>query len=141
LLVQFAAEFDWKAAFPELQAASFAEIKKFDAVDHLMHVDIGKIYKMMEQDTKFGLLGAMARASKASLAALPAESFCERIISAGNIVLTKENLRLDPKRTEKMALPASTGASWSACASRSRRPAARPTMTPFVVAPSTATVP
>ncbi|KAJ1449394.1 hypothetical protein M885DRAFT_572808 [Pelagophyceae sp. CCMP2097] len=103
-LVKLAKDFDWKASYPELQTAEWAEVKKFDAVDHLIHLDIGPIYKRMEQDPKFGLLGIMARASKASLAALPAESFCERIISAGNIVLTKENLRLDPKRTEKMAL-------------------------------------
>jgi hypothetical protein len=58
----------------------------------------------MEDDPKFGLLPSLARASKASLAALPAESFCERVISAGGHVLTKKNLRMDQFRTEKVAI-------------------------------------
>ena len=69
-----------------------------------MHLDVGPVYKKMESQPEFGLLPIMARSSRASIAALPAESFCERVISAGNLVLTKENLRLDPTRTEKMTI-------------------------------------
>ncbi|KAJ1447864.1 hypothetical protein M885DRAFT_591152 [Pelagophyceae sp. CCMP2097] len=61
-------EYDtWLAATEAAEAAAeLAEVKKFDAVDHLIHLDIGPIYKRMEQDPKFGLLGIMARAAHAA---------------------------------------------------------------------------
>ena len=101
-LAQYASKLDWKRHFAELRTDDFSGIKKFDAVDHLLHLDMGPHYRQMEAEPKFGLLPVMARASRASIAALPAESFCERIISAGNKVLTKDNIRADQGHTRAL---------------------------------------
>jgi len=51
-----------------------------DLIDQL-HLDIGRIYRNLENQSRFGFLPAMASCSTGQIGALMAESFCERILS------------------------------------------------------------
>eukprot|EP00173_Palmaria_palmata_P005208 Plantae.Rhodophyta-Palmaria_palmata.ctg8739.p1 GENE.Plantae.Rhodophyta-Palmaria_palmata.ctg8739~~Plantae.Rhodophyta-Palmaria_palmata.ctg8739.p1 ORF type:complete len:413 (-),score=98.00 Plantae.Rhodophyta-Palmaria_palmata.ctg8739:123-1319(-) len=89
--VRFARAVDWKSEFPgEIDP----NVKKVRVLEHLLPLNIGKIYKSIEGDKRFGHLPVMARASRCNIGALGAQSFCERIISAGNIVMTDGNTLL-----------------------------------------------
>ena len=59
------------------------ENKRTDIVSDLIHMTLpmGKLYKDMSKNSKFGFLPRMAQASKGQIGALNAESFCERCLS------------------------------------------------------------
>ena len=69
---------------------------------------MGPIFKrLIEEDqdgSQFGHLPVMATASKASIAALLASSFCERINSAANIVLHDGNLKMGEDEINKLTV-------------------------------------
>ena len=54
-LAAFAKDINWKDHFAELNEGKYACVTKFDAVDDLMLLDIGPIYKKLEEDTEYGL--------------------------------------------------------------------------------------
>lgn len=56
--------------------------------------NIKKLDKRLSKDSNFGYLPVMARSSRCNIGALAAESFCERVISARNIVKTDGNALL-----------------------------------------------
>ena len=92
--VKFADNIDWRLEFPdELSDKPAGDL--LDPIRDLMHLDIGPIYARIEGDfLTYGHLPRMARSSRASIGALPAESYCERCISAGNIIMDKGNTLL-----------------------------------------------
>ena len=57
----------------------------------LMSLDVGSIYVKLQKDKKYGLFPLMAGCSIGQIGALNAESFCERLISVGNLIQTKGN--------------------------------------------------
>ena len=52
----------------------------------------------------YGLIPVMASCSHASLGALNAESFCERVLSAANLVVTDGNTLLSPEEVEMLSI-------------------------------------
>ena len=54
--------------------------------------------------SKYGHLPYMATTSKGSLGALLASSFCERVNSAANIILTDDNLKLGDDEVSKLTM-------------------------------------
>ena len=69
---------------------------------------MGPIIKtLVEEDrdgSKFGHLPVMTTASKASIGALLASSFCERINSGANIVLHDGNLKMSEDEINKLTV-------------------------------------
>ena len=73
----------WKQLYPnELKEIN----EKPDIPDHLMAIDIGKLYTEASEEFKsngrlrFGYLPLMASCSRGQIGALLAENFCERVI-------------------------------------------------------------
>ena len=62
-----------------------------DLIDQL-HLDIGRIYRNLENQSRFGFLPAMASCSTGQIGALMAESFCERILSCAKQVVHSARL-------------------------------------------------
>ena len=69
-----------------------------------MNVDIGKLYNGLESvepgQGEFGWLPSMASSSVGQLCALSAESYCERVLSCANNVVTKGNTLLSDPEVE-----------------------------------------
>lgn len=63
---------------------------------------MGKLYKKIEGDSKFGYLPFISRSSRCNIGALAAQSVCERIISAGNIVMTDDNSLLGDEELDML---------------------------------------
>lgn len=80
--MQYTVSIDWKKEFLGEQGEVFVRI-----FEHLFPLYIGKLYQRIEGQGKFGYLPDLARASRFKVVALPAQSFCERVISAANIVM------------------------------------------------------
>ena len=55
-----------------------------------------------EKENIFGYLPLMCKASPCQLDALYAQSFAERMISAGNVLITKKRSLLDNKLIDKL---------------------------------------
>jgi hypothetical protein len=97
----FTLQFNWIAEFPE---------HEFSASDpplqDLLTLDVGIIYRrLMSEDPdgdKYGLFPEMARSSFGQIGALNAESFCERSISAANIICTPGNTTLGDDMIDMM---------------------------------------
>mmetsp|Transcript_17226 Transcript_17226/g.55920 ORF Transcript_17226/g.55920 Transcript_17226/m.55920 type:complete len:852 (-) Transcript_17226:375-2930(-) len=86
----------WKTEFPGLAG--------LDLVEDLLPLDVSCLYKKIADDPTFGLLPKLARASRGSIGTLPAESFCERIISAANLILTEGNTLLGTEELDMLAV-------------------------------------
>ena len=90
---------DWRAQFPD---ANLPE--EPDIVFDLMELDMGIFYnKIIQSDTDrkiYGYIPAMASCCYAEIGALNAESFCERVLSAANLVVNEGNTLLDPEEVE-----------------------------------------
>ena len=60
---------------------------------------MGKIYEQMRKEdptrSKFGWLPLMATHSRVSIGSLQSSSYCERVNSAGNIIVNKQNTALN----------------------------------------------
>ena len=65
---------------------------------------MGRIYRDLEKQPRFGFLPAMASCSTGQIGALMAESFCERILSCAKQVLHAERLSLKPEEYEKIVI-------------------------------------
>ena len=89
----FCKSINWREFFAETDLP-----EKTDLLADLMAVDMGKLVLcMIEMDPtreKFGFLPYMATGSCASISKMLAQSFAERVNSAGNLVLTKGNTLL-----------------------------------------------
>ena len=63
-----------------------------DLIDQL-HLDMGRIYRDLEKQQRFGFLPAMASSTAGQIGALMAESFCERILSCAKQVVHRHRLK------------------------------------------------
>ena len=96
--VKYVYSINWQKEFPaelgeppkKTKNSEVTQTKKV-SLDSLLEVNIGKLFKKIQGNEKYGFLPDMARASRGNVGALGAESFCERVISAANIVMTKGN--------------------------------------------------
>ena len=95
-------EIDWRREFAN-DLKDLREDSTLEPLD-LMCLDIGRLYKGLEKErSKYGFLPTRARGSAAAIGALPAESFCERCISAGNLVMNKGNTLLPDDDVDMMS--------------------------------------
>lgn len=78
--------------------------EKVDVVDHLLPLNIGKLYIKAHQSNKYGYLPLMASSSKGQLGALMAESYCKRVISVGNMISTDRNVVLNDDELEMLVI-------------------------------------
>ena len=78
------------------------EDKDVDLVADLMTLPMGKLYKNLAKDPKLGYLPLMAQFSKGQIGTLNAESFCERCLSCGNLVMTDGNTMLSKEELEML---------------------------------------
>jgi hypothetical protein len=74
----------------------------------LMPLNVGKVYKsIIDSDPDgrvYGHLPHMASCSKGQIGALNAESFCERVLSCANMVITDGNTLLNDPETIKLTI-------------------------------------
>eukprot|EP00173_Palmaria_palmata_P002154 Plantae.Rhodophyta-Palmaria_palmata.ctg23372.p1 GENE.Plantae.Rhodophyta-Palmaria_palmata.ctg23372~~Plantae.Rhodophyta-Palmaria_palmata.ctg23372.p1 ORF type:complete len:173 (+),score=24.69 Plantae.Rhodophyta-Palmaria_palmata.ctg23372:40-519(+) len=103
--VKYAHGIDWRKEFPDsFGNAPGSSVRKVKVLEHLLPLNIGCLYTRIEGKDKCGFLPAMARASKCNIEALGAQSFCERIISAGNIVMTEGNTLLSSDELDMLVV-------------------------------------
>ena len=73
-----------------------------------MNLDIGKVYTTIEAldpgRAQLGWIPAMASSSVGQLGALSAESYCERVLSCANNVVTKGNSLLSDDELEMIVV-------------------------------------
>ena len=76
--------------------------------DPLMPLDMGMLYrKIIKSDADrriYGFIPDMAASSTGQIGALNAESFCERVLSCANDVLTEGNTLLDDEELEMIVI-------------------------------------
>lgn len=74
----------------------------------LWDVPLDKVWKdigeVPDAHSKFGFSPVMATQSAASISSLPASSFCERINSAGKIVMNSRTIQMLPQKLEQRVL-------------------------------------
>jgi len=105
-------EIDFRAEFPDERLPptddEAGEPIPLDIVKDLMRLPIGVLYnKMIAAAGSFALYGyipLMASCSAGQIGALGAESFCERVLSAANLVLDEGNTCLKPTTVEMLVL-------------------------------------
>ena len=83
---------------------SIHEDTPVDIVADLMALKVGSLYTAISKDLKLGYLPLMAQASKGQIGTLNAESFCERGLSFGNLVMTEGNTLLSNEETEMITV-------------------------------------
>ena len=109
--VKYVYSINWQKEFPaelgeppkKTKNSEVTQTKKV-SLDSLLEVNIGKLFKKIHGNEKYGFLPDMARASRGNVGALGAESFCERVISAANIVMTKGNKLLDNEELDMLVV-------------------------------------
>ena len=93
--------------FPHLKATK-KEGEPLDLVEDLMKLDMGVLYNHIEKmDTGkqlYGWIPAMASCSIGQIGALSAESYCERVLSCSNNVITKGNTLLGDEELEMIVV-------------------------------------
>ena len=97
---------EWKKEFDikEFSGRDAAGNEKVDLVKDLLSVDIGKLYRDLEQKKEFGLIPLMANGTHCNIGANMSESFCERVISQYNLVLDKGNALLSAELLEMIII-------------------------------------
>lgn len=112
---RLSAEFD--EAYAEWKKVASGIVWKDTFVEELKHASdpprlsemidlpLGDIYKEdFAPDNNLGLIPLMASSSEAQIGALPAESFCERVLSCANLVLTEGNTLLGSEELEMLVV-------------------------------------
>ena len=98
---------DWLDMYPELSEKK-KKNSELDLIEDLMDVDMGVVYNYLEKiDTGrqlYGLIPQMACNSTGQLGALSAESYCERVLSCANNVVTTGNTLLSDEEVEMLVL-------------------------------------
>ena len=106
---------EWLVQRQDLQQNVFPNFDKgtsppFDLIDDMLPLDVGPFYMSLLEKShsgkhpNFGFIPLMAISSQYNIGALNAESFCERIISAGNLVMTDGNTLLNDNELEMLIL-------------------------------------
>ena len=97
--VKWCSQIDWRKMFPTSKLPL-----ELDVLDDLRDADLGVVFRAMTKHdgdrTEFGFLPYMATHSRASVGSLLASSFCERINSAANLIVTKGNTLLADKEVD-----------------------------------------
>mmetsp|Transcript_11130 Transcript_11130/g.25676 ORF Transcript_11130/g.25676 Transcript_11130/m.25676 type:complete len:112 (-) Transcript_11130:33-368(-) len=98
---------DWLEMYPHLKAMHKVA-ETLDLTEDLMSLDMGTLYRqvggMDAGKGAFGWIPTMASSSVGQLGALSAESYCERILSCANNVLTKGNTLLSDAELEMIVV-------------------------------------
>ena len=100
-------DINWYDTFPNFDKAT---TPPFDLIDDMLPLDVGPFYMSLLENShsgkhpNFGFIPLMAISSQYNIGALNAESFCERIISAGNLVMTDGNTLLNDNELEMLIL-------------------------------------
>ena len=98
---------DWLDMYADLKANGKAN-DELDLVEDLMNLDMGMLYTHLEKmDTGrqlYGWIPSMACNSVGQLGALSAESYCERVLSCANTVVTKGNTLLSDEEVEMLVV-------------------------------------
>jgi hypothetical protein len=102
------AKIDWNSLFDiDITPYDNGALKEEDLMK-MWKVDMGIVLKQFisedPEKKSFGYLPYMATASRASIAALLASSFCERVNSATNLILHEQNLRLSEKEINMLTV-------------------------------------
>lgn len=82
-------DIDWAGVYGAMQFPD--NPPSTDLVRDLMHLDMGTLYTKLAKDSSLGFIPLMASCSPGQLGVLNAESFCERVISQANLVMTSGN--------------------------------------------------
>jgi hypothetical protein len=100
-------EVDWIDMFPDMKAKGKSN-SELDLVEDLMDLDMGILYTHLEKIDNgrqlYGLIPLMACNSVGQLGALSAESYCERVLSCANNVVTKGNTLLSDEEVEMLVV-------------------------------------
>jgi len=102
--IKYARSIDWLNEFRDQLRDSPKAGEEVDSADHLLPLNIGKLYIQAHQSNKYGYLPLMASSSKGQLGALIAESYCERVISVGNMISTDRNVVLNDDELEMLVV-------------------------------------
>ena len=78
--------------------------RKPDVVHDLMPLDMRTLYTQLTGNKSLGLIPLMASCSKGQIGALNAESFCERVLSQSNLVMTDGNTLLSDEEIEMVVI-------------------------------------
>ena len=92
---------DWRKECPELAKTEEEDQEELDLVADLLAVDVGPLYDRLAKDTRFGFIPLMA---SATIGALNAESFCERVLRCAGHVLTEGNTLLGDEELEMLVI-------------------------------------
>ena len=100
---------DWVSLYPHLKKEGEGESDpRLDLTEDLMRLPIGKLYQQVEAmdagRVQFGWIPTMASSSVGQLGALSAESYCERVLSCANNVITKGNTVLADDELEMLVI-------------------------------------
>lgn len=89
---------DWPKEYPD--AGIPTDPHEIDIVRDLLPLDVGKLYRRLMESGEYYPIPQMAFCSRAQIGALAAESFCERVISVGNVVVSTLNTNLADDEVE-----------------------------------------
>ena len=70
----------------------------------LLYASLDKLYPELEEMKSLGYLPLMASCSRGQIGNLNAESYCERILSCANLVMTEGNTLLDSDELEMIVV-------------------------------------
>jgi len=91
---------DWRKVDKNEQLAEPSAPDMFES----MGMNIGEMYKTLEEDGRFGFLPSMASCAKRELGALNAESFYERCLSCANLIVTDGNTLLHDDEVKMLVI-------------------------------------
>jgi hypothetical protein len=98
---------DWAEHYPNLKRPDGSQ-SEHDLVHDLMPLDMGVLYKKIIASDPgrkvYGHLPNMAACSGGQIGALNAESFCERVISCANLVVTDGNTLLGDEEVSMLVV-------------------------------------
>jgi hypothetical protein len=98
---------NWLDLYPHLKTMH-KDAETLDLTEDLMSLDMGMLYRQVASmdagKGAFGWIPTMASSSVGQLGALSAESYCERILSCANNVLTKGNTLLSDAELEMVVV-------------------------------------
>lgn len=99
------ASIEWKKEFHDELIKLFGTTpKKIKVLEHLLPLNVGKLYQQVEGKGKYGCLPEMYRSSRCNIGALSAQSFCDRFIPAANIVMDDGNTLLSDEELNMMVV-------------------------------------
>lgn len=90
---------DWQKEFPDVVTSATPDILK-----DLFGLNLSKVYASLTAKNKYGILPLMASVGLGQLGSLMSESFCERIVSMANQVMTEGRTLLSDEELEMLVV-------------------------------------